>query len=550
MGREKGPEEKDFLLGYLKIKKGGKDDSMAEGRRERTHAWIFCLSEVPREVVISSCLLGEKAGIAEIGSCSVSKVSRLYPSVNFRRLSSGSIPSYCTSGSTQPEWEEGGQPNSGPLFEMSRDVLTVGSTMRIPLLYRGEYSQWVERFMNYIEEQTDGEAMINSIKNGDQPLPRVTQVSIAGTTLTEQPPLKDKSMWSDQEKRVQKIDRLARSLLIQGLPNDIYSLIDSVTLLIDHHCCYKCGDSLNNFFCHQCTYKFCGNGAHDVYNCPSEPEDSLRMGNEHLDTILETESDEFIKASVENLIPNPSESEDLSNSCPNCSLVRDFTIVRNVYPLTRITTTAIVPLRKLVPLESNTSKPVYLDSGCSKHMTGDRSQLTNFVNKFLGTVKFGNDHFAKIMGYGDYKIGNVTILRVYFAEGLGNNLFSVGQFCDSDLEVAFRQHTCFIQVVATTCYTQNQSIVRVHHGKTPYELLHNKLPDLSFLHVFGALWYPTNDSENLGKLQPKADIGIFIVYTPTKKSFRIYNRRTRRIVETIHFDFDELTIMASEQSTS
>nr|GEY55776.1 hypothetical protein [Tanacetum cinerariifolium] len=100
---------------------------------------------------------------------------------------------------------------------MSRDVLTVGSTMRILLLYQGEYSQWVEKFMNYFDEQTDGEAMINSIKN----------VSIAGTTSTEQPTLKDKSMWSDQEKRVQKINRLSRSLLIQGLPNDIYSLIDS-----------------------------------------------------------------------------------------------------------------------------------------------------------------------------------------------------------------------------------------------------------------------------------------------------------------------------------
>nr|GEY74805.1 hypothetical protein [Tanacetum cinerariifolium] len=110
---------------------------------------------------------------------------------------------------------------------MNRVVLTVGSTMRIPLLYRGEYSEWVERFMNYLEEQTDGEAMINSIKNGNQPLPRVTQVSITRTTSTEQPPLKDKSMWSDQENRVQKIDRLERSLLIQGLPNDIYSLIDS-----------------------------------------------------------------------------------------------------------------------------------------------------------------------------------------------------------------------------------------------------------------------------------------------------------------------------------
>nr|GEZ60021.1 integrase, catalytic region, zinc finger, CCHC-type, peptidase aspartic, catalytic [Tanacetum cinerariifolium] len=64
--------------------------------------------------------------------------------------------------------------------------------------------------------------------------------------------------------------------------------------------------------------------------------------------------------------------------------------------------------------------------------------------KFLGTVKFGNDHVAKIMGYRDYQFGNVTISRVYYVEGLGHNLFSVGQFCDSDLEVAFRQHTCFI----------------------------------------------------------------------------------------------------------
>nr|GFC51626.1 integrase, catalytic region, zinc finger, CCHC-type, peptidase aspartic, catalytic [Tanacetum cinerariifolium] len=61
-------------------------------------------------------------------------------------------------------------------------------------------------------------------------------------------------------------------------------------------------------------------------------------------------------------------------------------------------------------------------------MTEDRSQLINFVQKFLGTVKFGNDHVAKIMGYGDYQIGNVTISRVYYVEGLGHNLFSVGQF--------------------------------------------------------------------------------------------------------------------------
>ncbi|GJU35069.1 retrovirus-related pol polyprotein from transposon TNT 1-94 [Tanacetum coccineum] len=375
-----------------------------------------------------------------------------------------------------------------------------------------------------------------------------------------------------------------------------------------------------------------------------------------------------------------------------------------------ITATNEVPLREPIPLEVVTQKPVetkvytmkpkvvqivlwYLESGCSKHMTRNRSQLTNFVHKFFGIVKFDNDQIAKIIGYGDYQIGNVTNSRVYYVEGLGHNLFSVGQFCDSDLEVAFRKHTCFVRnledvdllsgsretnlytlsmgdmmssslicllskvsktksckkqtlkpkskdtnqeklyllhmdlcgpvrvasvnrkkyilvivddysrftwvkflaskdeapafiikflkmiqvrlnatvkkirtdngtefvnqtlhsyyesVVATACYTQNRSIIRLRHGKTPYELLHDRKPNLSYLHVFGALCYPTNDSENFGKLQAKADICIFIGYAPKKKAYRIYNRRTRKIIETIHVDFDELTAMASKQSS-
>nr|GEU57583.1 hypothetical protein [Tanacetum cinerariifolium] len=450
---------------------------------------------------------------------------------------------------------------------------------------------------------------------------------------------------------------------------------------------------------------------------------------------------------------------------------RTFTLVGNVCPLTRIATTATVPLREPIPIESNTDKPVVTLVYSRKfkaakkkvsvsNSTINKSLLINFVQKFLGTVKFRNDHVAKIMGYDDYKIGNVTISRVYFVEGLGHNLFYVGQFCDSDLEVAFHQHTCFIrnldgvdlltgsrgnnlytlslqdimaslpicllskasktkswlwhrrlshlnfgainhlarqglvrglpklkfekdhlssactmgkskkkshkpksedtnqeklyllhmdlcgpmrvesvngkkyiliivddysrftwvkflrskdeapdfiikflkmiqvrlkvpvrrirtnngtefvnqtlrkyyeevgisheisvarspqqndvverrnrtlieaartmliyaqpllflwaEAMATACFTQNRSIIRLRHGKTPYELMHYKLPDLSFLHVFGALCYPTNDSKNLGKLQPKADIGIFIGYASTKKAFRIYNRR-------------------------
>nr|GEW33067.1 retrovirus-related Pol polyprotein from transposon TNT 1-94 [Tanacetum cinerariifolium] len=381
---------------------------------------------------------------------------------------------------------------------------------------------------------------------------------------------------------------------------------------------------------------------------------------------------------------------------------RTFTLVGNVCPLTRIATPTIVPPRESIPIVNSTDKLVvtlvvqivlwYLDSGCSKHMTGDRSQLVNFVQKFLGTVKFRNDHVAKIMGYVDYQIGNVTISRASktkswlwhrrlshlnfsainhlarqgLVRGLSKLKFEKDHICsacamgkstkkihkpkseDTNQEKLYLLHmdlcgpmrvesinekkyilvivddysrftwvkflrskdktldfiikflkmiqvrikvpvcrirtdneTEFInqtlrdyyeevgisyetsvahslqqnrvvekQAVATACFTQNRSIIRLQHGKTPYELLHSKLHDLSFFHVFGALCYPTNDSENLGKLQPKADIGIFIGYAPTKKAFQIHNQRTRRIVETIHVDFDELTKMASEQRSS
>nr|GFC07206.1 retrovirus-related Pol polyprotein from transposon TNT 1-94 [Tanacetum cinerariifolium] len=86
-----------------------------------------------------------------------------------------------------------------------------------------------------------------------------------------------------------------------------------------------------------------------------------------------------------------------------------------------------------------------VDSGCSKHMTENLKLLINFVEKFLGTVKFGNDQIAHILGYGDLVQGAVTIKRVYYVEGLNYNLFSVGQFCDADFEVAFRKSTCFIR---------------------------------------------------------------------------------------------------------
>ncbi|GJV38635.1 retrovirus-related pol polyprotein from transposon TNT 1-94 [Tanacetum coccineum] len=284
----------------------------------------------------------------------------------------------------------------------------------------------------------------------------------------------------------------------------------------------------------------------------------------------------------------------------------------------------------------------YLDSGCSKHMMRDRSRLRNFMNKFIRTVRWGMTMFGAIMGYRDYVIGDSVISRVYYVERLGHNLFSVRQFCDSDLEVAFRKHSCFVRDTdgvelikgsrGSNLYTisvedmmnsylicllsrasKNKSWLwhrRLNHlnfdtindlarkdlvrglprlkfekdnlcsvcqlGKskkhthkpktenTNLEVLHTIHMDLCIFHqksvprtpqqndvverqnrtlveaartmliffkapmflwaevvataFFGALCYPTNDSEDLGKLQLTADIGIFVGYAPSRKS--------------------------------
>nr|GEW43321.1 retrovirus-related Pol polyprotein from transposon TNT 1-94 [Tanacetum cinerariifolium] len=172
----------------------------------------------------------------------------------------------------------------------------------------------------------------------------------------------------------------------------------------------------------------------------------------------------------------------------------------------------------------------YLDSGCSKHMTGDRSRLMNFVKKFIRTVRFGNDHFSAIMGYGDYVIGDSVISKVYYVQGLGHYLFFVRQFCDFDLEVAFIKHSCYVRD------TDGVELIKGSRGSNLYTIL---VEDM--IKVFGALCYPTKNIEDLGKLQPTADIRIFVGYAPSRKGYRIYKKRTRRIMETIHVQFDELT---------
>nr|GFA35209.1 retrovirus-related Pol polyprotein from transposon TNT 1-94 [Tanacetum cinerariifolium] len=106
------------------------------------------------------------------------------------------------------------------------------------------------------------------------------------------------------------------------------------------------------------------------------------------------------------------------------------------------------------------------------------------------------------------------------------------------------------EAIATACFTQNRSIIHRRFNKTPYELINGRKPDISVLHVFGALCYPKNDREDIRKPGAKGDIGFFIGYSTDSCAYRIYNRRTKKIMETMNVSFDELSAMAFEQRSS
>ncbi|GJU56818.1 retrovirus-related pol polyprotein from transposon TNT 1-94 [Tanacetum coccineum] len=147
-----------------------------------------------------------------------------------------------------------------------------------------------------------------------------------------------------------------------------------------------------------------------------------------------------------------------------------FTIVGNSCPLTRITSANVVPPKKTTSYSVETQKPelkVYSrkpknvkNVGSSKkakivesknanhlepnHTWGSNATDISSSSSLFMTVRFGNDHITRIIGYVDYQLGNATILRVYYVEGLRHNLFFAGQFCDADLKVAFWKNTFFI----------------------------------------------------------------------------------------------------------
>nr|GFB33375.1 integrase, catalytic region, zinc finger, CCHC-type, peptidase aspartic, catalytic [Tanacetum cinerariifolium] len=177
---------------------------------------------------------------------------------------------------------------------------------------------------------------------------------------------------------------------------------------------------------------------------------------------------------------------------------------------------------------------------------------------------------APILGYGDLVQGAVMIKRVYYVEALNHNLFSVGQFCDADLEVAFRKSTCFIRdlkgndlltegiqhqtskdgAIAAACFTQNRSLVIPRHEKTPYHIINDRKPSVKFFHIFGSICYIVRDGENLDKMKEKVDDCIFVGYSTQSRAYRVFIKRTRVIMESIHVNFDELPHMASDQHSS
>ncbi|GJZ37091.1 retrovirus-related pol polyprotein from transposon TNT 1-94 [Tanacetum coccineum] len=228
----------------------------------------------------------------------------------------------------------------------------------------------------------------------------------------------------------------------------------------------------------------------------------------------------------------------------------------------------------VTPAASRSKDP----ADCSKHMTRDRLRLRNFMKKFIRTVRFGNEQFGAIMGYGDYVIGDNGVELIKGSRGSNLYTISVEDMMKSSsiclLSKAYknkswlwhrrlnhlnfgtindlaRKDLCWHfppkissedSIAKRHCQRRNRTLVEA----TRTMLIFSKASMFLWAEdvatsFFGALCYPTNDNEDLGKLQPTVDIGIFVGYASSRKGYRIYNKRTRRIMETIDVQFNELS---------
>nr|GFA21644.1 integrase, catalytic region, zinc finger, CCHC-type, peptidase aspartic, catalytic [Tanacetum cinerariifolium] len=157
---------------------------------------------------------------------------------------------------------------------------------------------------------------------------------------------------------------------------------------------------------------------------------------------------------------------------------------------------------------------------------------------------------------GTMRIASINGKRcVVFEKDLGSSSNGVVERCNRTLVEAAKTMLIFsraplflwAEAIATACFTQNRSIIHRRFNKTPYELINGRKSDISFLYIFGALCYPKNDREDIGKLDAKGDIGFFIGYSADSCAYRVYNRQTKKIMESMNVSFDELFVMAFEQ---
>nr|GEZ99507.1 retrovirus-related Pol polyprotein from transposon TNT 1-94 [Tanacetum cinerariifolium] len=206
--------------------------------------------------------------------------------------------------------------------------------------------------------------------------------------------------------------------------------------------------------------------------------------------------------------------------------------------------------------------------GCSKHMTGNLKLFVNFVWKFMGTVRFGNDHVAGLLKFKYHKehlypsceqgkskkashppkpVPN-SRQRLHL---LHMDLCGPMRFASINgkryVLVIVEDYSCYMWIHFLRSKDEAPAVI-ITFLKWITVLLQK--PDISFLYVFGALCYLKNDREDIGKLGAKGDIGFLIWYSADSCAYRIYNRRTKKIMETMNVSFDELSAMAFEQRSS
>nr|GEV29299.1 hypothetical protein [Tanacetum cinerariifolium] len=197
-----------------------------------------------------------------------------------------------------------------------------------------------------------------------------------------------------------------------------------------------------------------------------------------------------------------------------------------------------------------------INSGCSWHMIGNMSYLSEFKELNGGYIAFGgNPKDGKISGKGKIKTGKLDFKDVYFVYELKFNLFSVSQMCNKKNSVLFTDTECLDLSPDFKLPDESQVLLRVPrennmynanlkninrvlvtkpHNKTPCELLHGRTPSISFMRPFGCLVTILNTLDSLGKFKGKVDEGFLVGYSFNSKSFRVFNSRTRIIQETLH----------------